>query len=267
MTLVWRVSAQTNEAAFSLFDAPPIDGVGDSLTGGFTIGEVNQTGFPFAGLSRAELIIQLPAMPPGASLNSATLSVYLEQSSDTNGNPTFGPLSVYHNPQHTTFAFNTTDYADTNFVLVTNSFVAPGAPGGRYYSLDVTPQVAQDYTNGASPPVATFRFQVDGLQYRGGTHWYNFYFADPRIATYPVQLTVSFAVPLRPVLSGYQQIEPPAFVLHWPANAGNFNLESADTMTGPVWNPVGAIPLVLSNENWVAVPIDGNQKFFRLHLQ
>jgi hypothetical protein len=86
--------AQTNSVVFSLVDTPPINGQGDALFSGFNgIGELNSA--PYIGLFRSELLIPLPAMPANSQLLSAVLSLDFAGSSGTNGNSTFGPLSVY----------------------------------------------------------------------------------------------------------------------------------------------------------------------------
>jgi hypothetical protein len=189
---VGNIKAQTNFQAFSLFDTPPITGTADSLTGGLEIGEINTVGFPLAGLARAELITQLPQMPASSSVASATLSLYLDYNTGATGNSTFGALSIYHDVQHDSFTFNTTDYSDPDYALVTSSFVTPASPAGQYYSIDVTDQISQDYAHDGPNAIAAFRFQVDGIQYQGGLHEYEFYFASSPFAASPAQLNVQF---------------------------------------------------------------------------
>jgi len=140
--------AQTNSAVLSLVDTPPINGQGDSAESGFMVGELVNA--PLSGLFRSELLVPLPTMPTNSQLTSAVLSLNFTGSSGTNGNSTFGPLSVYYSSSHNTLTFNTTDYSSADFVLVTNSFLTPDSPPA-IYNLDVTRQVATNYSiNGAS---------------------------------------------------------------------------------------------------------------------
>jgi hypothetical protein len=70
--------------------------------------------------------------------------------------------------------------------------VTPNSPTGRYYDIDVTAQVAKDYASDGATPFSDFRFQVDGLQFTGASHFYQFYFAGGPFPAYPGYLTLQF---------------------------------------------------------------------------
>jgi hypothetical protein len=202
------------------------------------------------------------------------LGLKLGYNSGTNSNSTFGPLSVYYSSSHNTLTFNTTDYSSADFVLVTNSFITPTSPPAIYY-LDVTRHVATNYAvNGASALLA-FRFQVDGLQYQGGNHYYefdDFYEARPFPqfpVYYPAQLTLQFSQLPAPSISCYVDRNLGLLFFHWPAGAGNYVLESAGLMNSISWNRVTNSPqtYTTNNEIYVGVAPTNGQCFFRLHQQ
>ena len=264
--------AQTNSAVFSLVDTPPINGQGDSIQSGFIAGEAVNA--PSSGLFRSELLIPLPSLPTNSQLMSAVLGLKLGYNSGTNSNSTFGPLSVYYSSSHNMLTFNTTDYSSADFVLVTNSFITPTSPPAIYY-LDVTRHVATNYAvNGASALLA-FRFQVDGLQYQGGNHYYefdDFYEARPFPqfpVYYPAQLTLQFSQLPAPSISCYVNRNLGLLFFHWPAGAGNYVLESAGLMNSISWNRVTNSPqtYTTNNEIYVGVAPTNGQCFFRLRQQ
>ena len=259
--------AQTNVYGVILIDSPPIDGKVDLLMGGLTIGQQNEPGFFGNGLCRARLVVQLPPMPPSSQLAAATLSLYLEHNTGSAGNPTFGPLSLYHNFHPNSVQISDTDYADTNYLLVTSSVIAPASPPGQYYDFDVTAQVTQDYASDGPTPVSDFRFQVDGLAFIGGSHFYEFYFAQSENAVYPVRLNLQFltAAP-PPTLSLSLQTTPPLLKLHWPDSASDYILESANSVTS-TWSAVTNRPTICDGECQVSLEAAQTQQFFRLHRQ
>ena len=261
--------AQTNSAVFSLVDTPPINGQGDSAESGFMVGELVNA--PLSGLFRSELLIPLPTMPANSQLTSAVLSLNFAGSSGTNGNSTFGPLSVYYSSSHNTLTFNTTDYSSSDFVLVTNSFLTPDSPPATY-NLDVTRQVATNYAISGASQFLALRFQVDGLQYQGGNHYYgfnDFVQANPFPQFpiyYPAQLTLQFSQLPSPSISCLLNQNLGLLFLHWPVVANNYVLESAVKLNSASWNTVTNSPLTYTNNNeiYVGVAPTNNQCFFRL---
>ena len=181
---------------------------------GLIVGEV-ASGYPVTGLSRGRCGMQLPPQPPGSKLVKATLSLYLYGSTGSNGNATFGPLSLYHNSKpDSVISVSDKDYADTKYLLVTSAVVTPSSSAGRYYDVDVTPQIAGDYALGGVTPCPDFRLQVDGLQFLGGLHYYDFA-ANP---FYPIHLDLRF----QPILGCATQNPPGTLVLSWATNFGNY---------------------------------------------
>ena len=222
------------------------------------VGELVDT--PLSGLFRSELLLPLPTMPTNSQLASAVLSLNLASSSGTNGNSTFGPLSVYYSSSHNTLTFNTADYSSSDFVLVTNSFLTPGSPPA-IYNLDVTRQAAANFAVNRASQFIAFRFQVDGLQYQGGNHYYGFnnfeqtYPFPQRPVFYPAQLTLQFSQLPPPLISCFLEPSDGLFILHWPAAAGNYVLESADELGSTSWNPVTNAPLTYTNSNEIYVGV------------
>jgi len=229
---------------------------------------------PLSGLFRSELLVPLPMMPTNSQLTSAVLGLNFAGSSGTNGNSTFGPLSVYYSSSHNTLTFNTTDYSSSDFVLVTNSFLTPDSPPA-IYNLDVTRQVATNYAINSGSQFLAFRFQVDGLQYQGGNHYYEFsdFVQDnpfPQFPTYyPAQLTLQFSQLSSPSISCLLNQSLGLLFLHWPVVASNYVLESANTLDSASWNTVTNSPLTYTNNNeiYVGVAPTNNQCFFRLRQQ
>ena len=225
--------AQTNSAVLSLVDTPPINGQGDSVESGFMVGELINA--PLSGLFPSELLIPLPAMPTNSRLTSAVLSLNFSGSSGTNGNSTFGSLSVYYSFSHNTLTFDTADYSASDFVLVTNAFLRPNSPSA-IYNMDVTPQVASNYAMSSAPQFLALRFQVDGLQYQGGNHYYQFinferdYPFPQSPEFYPAQLTLQFSQLSSPSISCILNQNLGLFFLHWPVTASNYVLVSAHTL-------------------------------------
>lgn len=257
--------AQTNFLGFTLVDNPPITGSADELTGPMLLaGEVNAAGFPPVGLARARLIVQLPPLPANSPLSHATLGLYLLSNTGNSGNATFGPLSLYHNFKPNSVALSTEDYADTNYVLVTNSVVTPDSPAGQYYEADVTAQVAKDYAADGAAPVSDFRFEVDGLQYTGGTHYYQFYFAGVPYTVHPVYLNITVSAPNFPVLSFGFQNTLSKLALSWPTNYDSYILKSADSPNAQSWTTVTNQPVVANGQFRVTIDANLTRQFFRL---
>lgn len=259
------VLAQTNFSAWCLIDTPPITGTtgaADTLASGLTIGEVNDPGYFLNGLYRSELNIQLPPEPANTFLSSASLALYLEQNTGTtNGNGTFGPVQVYHESTNQFFVSDS-DYSDGSFSYVA-ALVNPTSPTGRYYSIDVTHQIAADYARDFASTYAKFRLQVDGLQYIGGTtHSYQFYFSSISPA-YPAVLDLKFE-PL-PELSLLTNTASSTLRLLWPTNFGDFVLESTVCLTNPAWSSMTNTPAVIGDHFGVDIEITLPQRFFRLH--
>lgn len=265
MVLTQVGSAQTNFAGFTLFDNPPITGSADELMGPMLlIGEVNSAGFPPIGLARARLIIQLPSLLANSQLSHATLGLYLESNTGNSGNTTFGSLSLYHNFQPNSVALNTDDYADTNYVLVTNSVVTPDSPTRQYYEMDVTAQIAKDYAADGATPISDFRFEVDGLQYTGGTHYYQFYFAGGPYPVYPGYLNLSFTTKNCPMLSCVLQNTSSQMALSWLTNYEKFVLTTADSPSAQGWTTVTNQPVVTNGQFRVTIDATLTHQFFRL---
>jgi hypothetical protein len=215
----------------------------------------------------------LPPIPPGGQIAGATLRLYLESSTGNAGNASFGSLSLYHCPHlpHPGITVSLTDYADTNYVLVTNSVVAPNSPTGQYYEIDVAAHVAKayEYASDGGSAVSDFRFQVDGLQYMGGSHYYEF---GPLGGTHPPQLLLVFSsgpgIPIRPLLSLDFQRANSTFVLSWPTNYADFVLESANSPTAQTWETVTNQPQTSNGQFRVGVEVATTaQRLFRLHQQ
>jgi hypothetical protein len=252
--------------ACTLIDTVPLDGIADVLLiPNFTIGELNGTSEPYRGLSRARLAVQLPPIPSGTKFATATLRLYLQGNSSNAGNASFGPLSLYHNFKPNFLEFRDTDYADTNYVLVTNSVVDPASPTGQYYEMDVSVQVAKDFASDGATPISDFRFQVDGLQYVGGYHCYDF----DSVGSHPPQLLLLWAgpaVPITPLLSMDFPGASSTLSLTWPTNFSGFVLESASIPTAQTWNAVTNLPVIHLDQFQVGVQTSETQRFFRLHL-
>jgi hypothetical protein len=260
------VLAQTNFSAWCLIDTPPItgsNGVADTLANGLTVGEVDDPGYFLNGLYRSELIIELPPAPPNTILSSASLALYLEQNTGTtDGNPTFGPLQLYHRSEDRFFVSDS-DYADDTFSYVAE-LLNPASPAGRYYSVDVTREIAADYGRGLTATYAKFRFQVDGLQFSGSTsHMYQFYFASSS-PIYPAILDLKFEPVTAPLLSFSWKTAPSTISLQWPTNFGDFVLESTDSLTNSVWQSVTNAPVTVDDHFVVDFEANVEQQFFRL---
>ena len=61
---------------------------------------------------------------------------------------------------------------------------------------------------------------------------------------------------------------PSQVMLSWPTNFIGFSLESAETMTGEIWNNVTNSPTIIMSDRFcVAVPASEPTHFFRLRLQ
>lgn len=264
--------AQTNSAVLSLVDTPPINGQGDSAESGFMVGELVNA--PLSGLFRSELLVPLPTMPTNSRLMSAVLSLNFAGSSGTNGNSTFGALSVYYSSSHNTLTFDTADYSSSDFGLVTNSFLTPNSPSA-IYNLDVTRQVTTNYAISSASQFLAIRFQVDGLQYQGGNHYYRFnnfvqdYPFPQRSVFYPAQLTLQFSQLPSPSISCVLNQSLGLLFLHWPVTASNYVLVSADTLDSASWNAVTNSPLTYTNNNeiYVGIAPTNNQCLFRLRQQ
>jgi hypothetical protein len=158
--------------------------------------------------------------------------------------------------------------------LVTNSFLTPGSPAAAC-NLDVTRQVTANYAiNGNSHNLA-FRFQVDGLAYEGGNHYYQFnQFMQlnpfPQIPTYyPTQLTLQFGQLPSPSISFLLDKHLGLLFLHWPVMAGNYVLESAGMLDSASWSTITNSPQTYTsnNEIYVGIAPTNNQCFFRLRQQ
>jgi hypothetical protein len=253
--------AQPTFTVYSIIDNPPITGSGDTIQSGFVVGELSSPSISMSGLYRSELIIQLPPLPPNSKLSSASLSLYLSYNSGTNGNASFGPISVYHNYAHNSLTFNSLDYSDPGFVLVTNSFIRPDSPSGQYYSLDVTAQLAEDYAHDGSAPFAAFRLQVDGLQYQASDHYYEFYYW-----SYPDQLTLQFTQLPPPTLTYGVNSSDHSLTLTWPAGASNFVLECADSLNATNWTAI-TNTYILNGQIGTIAPRSEPQQFFRLRQE
>lgn len=269
MGAVLACSGQNWTFTCALTDLVPIDGNADAATGtGLVVGELNESSIQ--GLSRAEVLMMgLPPIPPGEQFAAATLRLYLLSNTGNAGNASFGPLSLYCCPHlpNPNITVSLTDYADTNFVLVTNSVVTPTSPTGQYYEIDVTAQVAKSYEYSSEvSPVADFRLQVDGLQYSGGNHYYEF---DAVSGNYRPELLVAFSLnqgfPVNPQLD-FQRVNS-TFVASWPTNYIGFVLESADSMAARTWETVTNQPVVINGQFQVTVKAAATQRFFRLHQQ
>ncbi len=254
--------AQTNVTGASIGDAAPVDGVGDDLYIPLLVaGEVDGTWGPVRGLYRAELLIQVPPLPPATILSSAPLSLYLEY------NPgTLGPLNVYYNPTRNSVSLNTTDYSDPGYTLV-GTLVTSNSPSGYYYSIDVTPQIENAYEN--SSPVADFRLQVDGLNFTGApSHYYQFY-CEPgnplSPPAYPISLDRVILIPISlPPAFGLSRPAPFAAILHWPTNAANDTLECTDSLSAPAWTPMTNEVAVVGDQFAFTVYLNKAAQFFRL---
>ena len=259
--LVCCCEAQPNYWGFALVDNPPLDGQSICVSGpSLTTGEFNN-GPGCAGVSRCELIVELPKAPQGSGLGYARLSLYLEYNSGTNGNATFGPLSMYHNWHPNAFGLSDTDYSDTNFVFVTN-VLSPDSVSGRYYDIDVTAQVAKDYACDGATPFSNFRFQVNGLQYSGGSHAYSFYFAGGGGA-YRARLSVGFLTPYQPMLET-SKTDADHAEFRWPIEASGFCLEGNDLLTPTGWTTVTNEPVLAGDRFKVNLQTKPGHWFFRL---
>lgn len=249
--------AQTNMIGVSIGDIVPVDGVGDDLVGPLLVaGEVDGSWGPSRGLYRSELLVQLPALPPACSLASAQLNLYLEENSGTPGS-----LNVYHNLSHNSISLDTADYSDPAYALV-GPLVTSNSPARQYYSIDVTSQVAKDYET--SSPVAAFRLQVDGLNYTGGSHYYRFYFAS-QYPAYPVCLNLALVIPAAlPPAFGLFQVTPSSAIVHWPTNATDYKLESADSLLAPTWTAVTNETATIGDQFAFTVYTTKAAQFFRL---
>ena len=261
--------AQTNSAVLALVDTPPINGQGDAMESGFMVGELVNA--PLSGLFRSELLISLPAVPTNSELTSAVLSLDFAGSSGTNGNSTFGSLSVYYSLSHNTLTFDAADYSSSDFVLVTNTFLTPDSPPG-IYSLDITRQVAANYVIHGASQFFALRFQVDALQYQEGNHYYEFNdfvqvnpLPQPAVF-YPAQLALQFNQLPSPSISCLLDQNLGLLFLYWPVVASNYLLESADTVDSASWNTVTNAPLTYTNNNeiYVGVVPMNSRCFFRL---
>jgi uncharacterized delta-60 repeat protein/uncharacterized repeat protein (TIGR01451 family) len=77
--------------------------------------------------------------------------------------------------------------------------------------------------------------------------------------------SVKTTVIVRPVLT--QQVIGGSLVFTWPAEAGNFTLVYADSLTPPVvWQPVGVAPTLVGSQFFLAIPIDAMalERFYTL---
>ena len=258
--------AQTDTLGFAIGDTSPVDGAGDTLDAPLLIaGEVHGGGGPPDGLYRSELFIQLPARSPAATLNSATLNLYLEDNAAFAGDSTLGTLSIYHDPSRNSQNVNTTDYSDPGYIKI-GTFATSNSPPGQYYSFDVTSQIAKDYQNGSS--VAAFRFQVDGLAFTGVSRYYRFYYTTCDCAVYPVYLNLSFTAPIAfPPGFGLFQLFGTSAVVHWPTNAANYQLETTGSLSSTQWNAVTNQPFVIGDQFGVFVQTTNTAQFFRLQPQ
>lgn len=249
--------AQTNMIGVSIDDIVPVDGMGDDIYGPLLVaGEVDGSWGPSRGLYRSELLIQLPALPPVCSLASARLNLYLEENSGTPG-----PLNVYHNLSRNSISLDSADYSDPAYSLV-GSLVTSNSPAGHYYAIDVTSQVAKDYET--SSAVAAFRLQVDGLNYTGGSHYYRFYFAS-QYPAYPVYLNLSFVMPIAlPPAFGLFRVTPSSAIVHWPTNATDYTLETADSLLAPAWAVVTNETATIGDQFAFTIYTTKAAQFFRL---
>ena len=262
-------NGQQFKSTCTLSDVIPVDGNADELSGtDLVIGEVSKSRYPIQGLSRAELLMMgLPPIPTNGQFAGATLRLYLKGNTGNVGNASFGALSLYHCPHlpHPNITVSLADYADTNFVLATNSVVAPNSPTGQYYEIDVTAQISKSYELATdSEPVSDFRFQVDGLQYTGGSHYYEF---DPAGGNYPPQLMVLFSlgpsIPVRPAL-GIQRVNS-TVIFAWSTNYTGFVLESANSPFFQTWKTLTNQPITINDQFQVSIEAAAAQQFFRLH--
>jgi hypothetical protein len=255
---------QTNFLGVTLTDALPIDGKGNCVDApSLAVGETAPGAF-CTGLARAELIIQLPPIPRGAGLGRATLGLYLQENTGSNGNPTFGAVSLYHNWKPNSYSLDASDYEDTNFVFVTN-VLTPGSPTGSYYEMDVTDQIAKDYASDGATPWSNFRFQVDGLQYRGTGNHYAFSLTgasgnQPGYLNY--LLVTGTNGPYRPQLQVIRE-SLGQVQLTWPRAAASFVLETSASLAGG-WSEVTNEPMLVSGTFGVDLPASADRMFFRL---
>jgi hypothetical protein len=252
------VGAQTNMIGVSIGDIVPVDGVGDNMYIPLLVaGEADGSWGPSRGLYRSELLIQLPALPPACSLASAQLNLYLEENSGTPG-----LLNVYHNLSRNSISLDSADYSDPAYSLV-GALVTSNSPAGHYYAIDVTSQVAKDYET--SSPVAAFRLQVDGLNYTGGSHYYRFFFAS-QYPAYPIYLNLVIAMPTAlPPSFGLFRVTPSSAIVHWPTNATDYTLESADSPLAPTWTAVTNETATIGDQFAFTIFTTKAAQFFRIH--
>jgi hypothetical protein len=103
----------------------------------------------------------------------------------------------------------------------------------------------------------------------GSTHQYELVYADTAVPANRVTNQGTFTVdnfglyalggaaPATPSLHIARSANQ--LVITWPAGLDGYNLESADSIQTPAWNPVSGV-----TGNSVTVPISGKQQFFRL---
>jgi hypothetical protein len=106
---------------------------------------------------------------------------------------------------------------------------------------------------------------VDGLNYTGGSHFYQFYFAFEYPA-YPVYLNLVVAMPIAlPPSFGLFRVTPSSAIVHWPTNATDYTLETADSLLAPTWTAVTNETATIGDQFAFTIYTTKAAQFFRLH--
>jgi hypothetical protein len=95
------------------------------------------------------------------TLESATLRVFLEE---IQGQPA-GALAVWHSVSANDPGMLPSDYEDASYIDTQGDLVGPTGEAGRYYELDVTDLVLEDYAADAGNPLSAFRLQISEVDF------------------------------------------------------------------------------------------------------
>lgn len=151
--------------SYAAIDSDPLfDALGDDVEDG--AGVAGRLIGDLDGSSRNELgrviaKFNVPDMPPGPVLESATLRFYLL----ANTGPPTGSLSLFHSSDDNDLDQLASDYEDTSYKDTLLDLIQPTDATGAYYEVEVTDFVRADYATDGDDVLSAFRLQMDGATF------------------------------------------------------------------------------------------------------
>ncbi len=157
-----------------IWDVPPFDGTGNDRDYGNTmiVGEMDVGSIK--RLARGVVQFELPELPQGEILQSATLMLYV--SNVVNESGLLDDVSIYHSQPWNSTTVPVSLYENTSYVDTGLEPISSSTPINSWVSISVTGWVADDYR--LDPPedlISSFRLQINDLVFidDGKSHRYS----------------------------------------------------------------------------------------------